>query len=734
MSFREIKFPDDLEYSSDGETVPLEFYLDILPASKVIHLKLGYFSSKAIQVLAYGFAQFIHNGGNLKIITNHFLYKDDQALIDTTNRHSKEIAEPRFLSDIEWLAEKLSSEMFHLLDCLKYLVRMGRLEIIPVMLFPGRMVHYKQGIFTDEVENEILMDGSCNFTANGLLENAETITISRSWGSDVEQKKIQSKRDNIESIIDRKSTKYEYLEPDRILDAVSSIGRDKDIAELLEDELDLLRTQGADQLSRILEKHKNVLELKIKTIRETPRFPYPEGPREYQSEAYRRWVESNKQGIFAMATGTGKTITSINCLLNEYLEEKVYRAIILVPSKALLDQWYEEIRKFNFRNIYRVSSDYNWMPDLDILNTGLSFDENQSFIVISTYQTFVSEKFQKKITKFPESTLLIADEAHNIGSLKMKSLLPNLHFKKRIALSATPQRRFDEEGNELIEEFFNSKEPYTYSFSMEKAIKENILCQYEYYPHKVYLSEEEMDAYVEISRKLQRMFDNETNTFRNMEVAKMLLLERRKIIHKAKKKLLVFKEIVCNFVNRRGNFNFSFVYVPEGDDSDGENLLDLYMQVLNDTVPSIKAHHYTSKSENRAEVMKNFEEGFIDSLFSMKCLDEGVDIPRAEIAIFCASTGNPRQFIQRRGRILRQHKDKKFAIIHDLVVLPLPGGENSTFSMEKSLIREELIRVIYFASLSRNYYESMEEFREVADYYDLNLYSLEQTLKESSHG
>ena len=166
MSFCEIKFPDDFEYSSDGAAIPLEFYLEILPKSKVVYLKLGYFSSKAIQVLSYGFAQFIYHGGTIKIISNHFLYADDIELIGN-ERDDEDRDKEHLLKNIEWINERLNGPSQHFMDCLKLLMKLDRLEIIPVMLKPGRMVHFKQGLFIDEEDNKVFMDGSCNFTANG---------------------------------------------------------------------------------------------------------------------------------------------------------------------------------------------------------------------------------------------------------------------------------------------------------------------------------------------------------------------------------------------------------------------------------------------------------------------------------------------------------------------------------------------------------------------------------------
>ena len=732
-NFKQISYPEDLEYASDGDYLPIEFYLDVLPASKEIYLKLGYFSSSAIQTLSYGFAQFIHNGGRIKIISNHYMYNQDKELLQRDISLENASKKEYLLSDLGWISGELNRSHKHFFNCLKLLVSLDRLELVPVIQKPKMMMHYKQGVFIDGDGNSLSMDGSCNFTRSGLLENAESISISRSWGGKIEEKRVINKKNNIIKILDRGSDKHEYLKSADILDAFSELGEDKSIESLLNDERHLLSSNLSHNSKRLLDKYEEEIKTQIKAIKEEPRFPYPE-PRDYQEEAYKQWLKSDKKGIFAMATGTGKTLTALNCLLHEFKNSQVYQTVILVPSKDLLEQWYEEVREFNFKSIIRASSDYKWSQPIDHLNTQLAFDQNISFIIIAIYDTFSTLKFQKKTNNLPDSTLLIADEAHNIGAPTVKKVLPKLKYSKRIALSATPNRRFDPEGNELIEEFFNSKEPYTYSFSMERAIKERILCPYLYHPHIVYLSQEEMDKYVEISKRISRLFDHATDSFRNLKAAQKLMLERTQIIHKAQGKFEVFQKIIDSLVNERGTLGYTFVYVPEGYDSLEHNFLDQYLGFVDQKYPSVRAHHYTSKTDNRSEVMTAFEEGNIDCLFSMKCLDEGVDVPRAEVAVFCSSTGNPRQFIQRRGRVLRQHPEKDYAIIHDLVVLPIPSVEQGSLKSEKKLIKDELTRVIYFSSLSRNYYDCMEKFKDIAEFYELNMFAMQGELEDKNHG
>jgi superfamily II DNA or RNA helicase len=143
---------------------------------------------------------------------------------------------------------------------------------------------------------------------------------------------------------------------------------------------------------------------------------------------------------------------------------------------------------------------------------------------------------------------------------------------------------------------------------------------------------------------------------------------------------------------------------------------------------------FTSGMADRDAVLDQFRKGQIHVIASMKCLDEGVDIPRAEHAIFCSSTGNPRQFIQRRGRILRKHPDKYNAVIHDLVVIPdlaISHAGSETFGVEKKMVKTELERVMYFASLSMNPYHTEEVFSDICRHYGLNIYTIYQELKSA---
>jgi len=724
----------DRDYKTGSENEPLQFYLDGLANSNEFNLLLGYFSSSAINLLSIGFATFISKGGKMKMVINHLLSSKDKEAVEKANGGS--INKVFDLTDVVSLGRVLDEYDIHFFECLAYLISEKRIEIKVIKPKNGRGVaHYKSGVFSDG-EDFVGYKASCNFTLYGLSENLEELEAFLSWENGRSNKLIKKQLKLIDDYFTEKDEDVEYISVSEIEVVLKDRFGKKDINELLVQEEQLLRKKQSLISNPKLKKTITKLFSEIEIIRRTPRFPYAEGPREYQINAYNSWVANNYKGMFAMATGTGKTITSLNCLLNEYKKTKIYRAIIMVPTTALVEQWKKECSKFNFKNIITVSSKENWNKNLAFFNTASKLI-NTSYIVIVTYASLPRPKFQSYFTQLPKDTILIADETHNLGSQGLLRLLPNIHLEKRIGLSATPHRKFDEAGNQAIQEFFNDEPPYIVSYSMEEALNIGWLCKYTYHPHIVKLTAQEMEKYKELSLQLLRMglFDKETGSFRSTPEIEKKLLERKRIIHKAANKLDAFRDILRAEFDKRKNLKYTLIYVPEGIEAsfdetdfsvetDDENrLINEYTKAVSHTDDSVMVKQFTANSSNREEILKNFEESKIHVLTSMKCLDEGVDVPRSELAIFCASTGNPRQFIQRRGRVLRLHKDKIHATIHDLVVVPEVADE-STFEMEKGLVKKELERVVDFANLAMNKTDTYETFKNILDYYNLNLNDL----------
>ena len=738
----DVDWADDGTYRPGEYNSPEKFFNDCLENSKEFDLQLGYFSSATISVLADGFASFISNGGRMRLVINHIVSDKDKDAI-SKGIHGG-VIDCFDLTNFETLRQTFDEYQQQFFECLAFLIYNKRIDIRIIKPRNKKgIAHTKSGQFRDG-DSITSFTGSANFTISGLFNNLEEIKIDRSDSIDkMVQNRIASQREEFDSIMMGKKRNIEYLSPENLISAIQSNYGDKDIEELLDVEKKLRKIKEEKAIRERQEQPDVVCDdLSIE-----PQFPYPSGPREYQKTAFENWKNNKQKGLFAMATGTGKTITSLNCLLEIYLRKGYYKAIILVPTITLVNQWEQECRKFQFTNITKVySKNLTWRDEVERILFNEKYrtekEPEVSYIIISTYASYSREKVFNVLNGFDKKRLLlIADECHNMGSGSLVKRLREIPYLRRIGLSATPERQFDDEGNEKLRKFFGSEEHYTYEYSMEEAIQKGVLCKYMYYPHLVQLTPDEMDAYVELSDKIAKYFNFDKERFDKIdEKLKMLLLVRKRIIHKAERKLDVFREIIEKRYQKIGNLKYSLVYVPEGnmpdyvggsddfdkteeigDDNNAEHLINQFTQVVTEIDDHVTVRKFVSGQKDRDEILNDFAEGKLQVLTSMKCLDEGVDVPRSELAIFCASTGNPRQFIQRRGRVLRTHPDKKMAELHDLIVVPELNPYSDSYRMEQSLVRGELQRVKNFADLSENPSISELELREVLDHYCLNL-------------
>ena len=740
---KDVKWPEDGTYSSQGNHTPMEFFDNALKNSSLFDLELGYFNSAAISVLANSFASFINNGGIMRMAINHIVSEKDKSAI--INGENGQVNLPFDLTDIEKLRRSLDEYGEQFFCCLAYLIQEHRINIRIIKPKGTHGIsHTKRGQFTDG-DTTVSFTGSANFTLGGFFNNREEISLSFSDSPDpVVQKRIANRKEEFNMLMAGLDNTVEYLCAKDLEEAVCTQFGKQEIEELLDVENKLRRYKQECGCSA------NVASEDSDFITESnPCFPYGK-PRDYQQQAFINWNNNGQKGLLAMATGTGKTLTSLNCLLRIYKNYNFYKAVILVPTITLVDQWEQECRKFHFRGIVKISSkNKHWQEEIDALKAKESFSfcrDEPSYIIISTYASFARENVFRDLMNFPRKALrqilLIADEAHNMGTARILDRLDGIRYIRRIGLSATPERQFDERGNKALAKFFGCIDGnYTFEFGMYEAIDKGYLCRYVYYPHIVSLTDNEMNEYVRISRQLAKFFNFDDESWDSSdEIVMRLLLKRKRIIHKAVNKEGVFKSIVEQRFKEKGNLKYTLVYVPEGnhpdnfdadryadtefvtDDNDADRIIDTYTEIVKEISPTTTVKKFISGIKDRDTVLEDFASGKLEVLTSMKCLDEGVNVPRSELAIFCASTGNPRQFIQRRGRILRNHPDKHRAIIHDLVVIPVINSTDETFSMEVSLLRNELKRVRDFATMSENADYAYRELNEVLSYYGLSLF------------
>lgn len=740
---KDVQWSEDGTYSPQGEHNPIEFFNNGLKNSYLFDLELGYFNSAAINVLAYSFATFIRNGGILRMAINHIVSDKDKRAIEAGEEGN--IEPPFDICNIEELRKGLDEYGEHFFRCLAYLIQEHRIQIrIIKPKGTSGLAHTKRGQFSDG-DTIVAFTGSANFTLGGFINNREEITLSFSSSPDpVIQKRIANRKKEFDILMSGNDDSVEYLSAAELETALRTQYGKQEIEDLLDVEKKLkeYKYNKSEHSQKIADETKFIYGT-------TPCFPYG-NPRDYQQQAFINWKNNKQKGLFAMATGTGKTLTSLNCLLRIYKVYNFYKAVILVPTITLVDQWEQECKKFHFTGIVKISSkNKTWRQELDTLKAKETFNlsgKEPSYIIISTYASFARENVFCDLMGFPQKALkqilLIADEAHNMGAGRILDRLDGVKYIRRIGLSATPERQFDERGNKALMKFFGCHDDkYTFEFSMQEAIDKGYLCRYDYYPHLVHLTDSEMEEYIRISRQLCKFYSSEDGGFTTSDdILMRLLLKRKRIIHKAVNKEVIFKSIVEQRYNDNGSLKYTLVYVPEGnhpdsydadkfidsetlsDDNDADRIINTYTEIVRSISPTTTVKKFTSGLKERNSVLEDFASGKLEVLTSMKCLDEGVDVPRSELAIFCASTGNPRQFIQRRGRILRNHPDKHKAEIHDLVVAPVVNSSDECFSMEQSLLRSELKRVRDFATMSENADFAYSELEEVLSYYGLSLF------------
>jgi superfamily II DNA or RNA helicase len=673
MSFAELGIKSS--YDSDDNDILNDFYNPIL-ANSVEYCRLaGFFTSSALAVAARGIRGLLKNDGKMKLVAGAVLKKEDIEAIRLGIEKPEEAIKRAAINDIDSIEDEFVRN--HVM-ALGWLIAKQKLEIriaivedkngIPLdaeSILRHGIFHQKVGIFTDVDGRKISFSGSVNETARAWSENIEEFKVFREW--------VGAERDHFLSDY-KKFNKYWNRESKRvkILDVPHAI-KERLIQMAPEDIEKLDLEKGYPSVSKKKEK--------ITLYK-------------HQKEAIESWVENGMKGIFEMATGTGKTYAALGCVRELFKEKGKLATVITCPYGHLVEQWLGDLEKFELTGIRAYGSYNAWKNRVADAILDYNNEYSNEVIILTTHDTFYSEKFVTAISEIENDLLLIADEVHGLGSPeRRKGLLENYMF--RLGLSATPSRWLDDEGSQVLVEYFGET---VYEFPLDRAINEGYLIPYEYYPHFVSLDIDELEQYRRETQKIAREY--EKNKKIPSEWIDLLGIIRQRIVVNAQEKYEVFEGILKS----QKDLSLTLVYCSP-------QQIDHVQDILNQK--GIINHRFTTreKMDERKELLKGFSEKAYDMLVAMNCLDEGVDVPPTRTAIIMASSGNPRQYIQRRGRILRKYPGKDKAIIHDFVVVPdiSEKTDPELFQLERRIMRRELRRYEEFAKSSMNYLYALNQ-------------------------
>ncbi len=666
MSFIELNSKIKSTYKSSENNLVNDFYNIVLSESVKYDRITGFFNSSSLAIAARGLTKFIENNGHMRLLCGSELSKEDLESVLNAN-DLKNIINKKFISDIENIEDTITHNYVKILG---WMISNNLLEIKIAIkknkdCYNGGMLHSKIGILYDKDNNIISFDGSVNETANGWLNNIESLKVFKSWED------IKFMKDDIKDFEKYWNNKIPNLE---VLDIPEASKRKLiDIAPKTKSELNKLLVNNFK-----LNNKKQLFE--------------------HQKRAIDCWNQNNKKGIFEMATGTGKTFTALSCL-EKVLNQETVLTVIACPYAHLSEQWKSEIINMNLGKVYSFygSANSNWDVEFDKLILNYRLGLNYKNIIITTHNTFSSKKFIERIKKCNIKTFLIVDEMHHVGSENFKlGLLSSYDY--RLGLSATPSRFMDQEGTEFLISYFDK---IVFKFTLSEALtkinpatNKTFLTPYEYKPIKVDLTSEELNEYNELTKKIIQNFHMKKKETENNSI-KNLIFKRRNIINNAFNKY----ETLRNTLKKLTHKEHLIIYCSD-------KQMDKVLEIIKEE--GFSGHKFTQKENpkqlkkyggksEREMILKSFDNTNYQVLVAMKCLDEGVDVPSADQVIIMSSTTNPIEYVQRRGRVLRRYPNKEKAYIYDFSVIP---EEIDIYS--KRIIENESKRLFDFINSSIN--------------------------------
>lgn len=681
MGYRDLDIKLTYETSQDRSHLLDDFYIPMLEQTQQYFRIAGFFSSSSLAVASKGIEGLIRNGGNMRLLISPRLSEQDASIL-RENHFAELPASLSFFKELD-LSEfgKLDN-----LQALSWLLANKKLEIRIVVdkNSAESLFHQKIGIGYDKEGDMLSFSGSINETAQAWLSNIEEFKTFKSWEL--------GQRDYLLADLQKFNAYWNGERED--IAAVYSI------PESIQKKIIEISPRDVSDLS-IMKRYK---EKKKEQVFEISLFGH-------QRNAVKKWVENDYRLLMEMATGTGKTRTAIGCMLTLLPKITNFLIVIATPQNTLSRQWKTDIDSLGIKAGYAEiidGSDGKWKKNLELCILGLNDGRYKNAIVYTTHKTASSDAFIQIIRDNQNATeiMSIFDEVHAIGSEHQQQALLDI-YKYRVGLSATPERMFDDKGTQAIKDYFGDR---SFEFTIKDALGtinpltgKPFLNPFYYHPIFVDLSDDERNKYSKLSRDIAVVASAEDA---DQERLNMLLIRRANILKNAEEKIQATEDLILT-LNGDTRISDTIIFAT---DKQVEPVLGMLGKHEISRCKITEEESTTKKvgingNTEREEMIDQFRNGRIQVLVGIKCLDEGIDITTARIAILMASSTNPREFVQRVGRVIRPSKNKSFSHIYDLIVRPTGGGD-----ADLRILQKEANRTMQIADNAINRQEVVEIF------------------------
>ncbi len=674
------------DFNNYEDTLLEEFYIPALSESVSYKRVAGYFSSNALAAAAVGFKKYFENGGHkIELVCCAQLSEDDQRTI----KEAIEQKEKEIIYEIENMGDVLKKGH---LDILAWMIKYDKIEI-KVAVVPLGIAHKKIGIFEDKEKNKISFSGSDNETLYAWLNNDEQFHVYSSWKDDKDHLKEDVEAfERLWGNTGTKAISYPISEAFK-KNLIKNAPNKKEFATLSNDMVEAVKKIAREETQKI-KKIRSIEGLRQKEKEEIDLWPS-------QETAIKEWDKNDRKGILRIATGCGKTIIGVS-ILKENLQNRAIN-LLISPKNEINSQWVQDFEKF--LNIERmiITGKGNWKKDTHSVLSHYQNNRIESIVFVTTYDML--PKLVDILNSYNISSrnnLIIVDEAHSLGAEETSKIMDNdlfaSNFPKRLGLSATPESIYNKERNDKLYNFLGK---IILRYGIREGIRDRILCNYEYHIKIVKMTWEDYEKYLKLTKDLASLYYKTKNKDEKNKFYELLVNVRARIIKKSHSKFMEFEKILSDLKNK-GDIGNTLVF---GEDL--EHLEKIYESI--EKIGGINSSKIIGDTppEQREKIFEDIKKGDLDIVTSTSILDEGISIKSLKNAIILSSSTNPRQYIQRRGRVLRYQKENPFKVaqIYDFFMIP-PIFEKDNYDLDKTIIEKELKRIKEFIANSNNILET----------------------------